>query len=517
MSDDDGARTTTKGGSVSFSIPYTAIVEGRRGRDKKKYGNLDGLIGSLKSVGSIHPIVLGKRPDGQYDLIAGGRRYRAMGQMQVKELWHHSVLDPEKLGFVFKEEVPEHILREAELDENLHRLDVDWIDNVLMVADVHEMKKASSHKWGYRQTAELLGDGYGLSNVTYAINLAKLIRANDKDILACKHMREAIAVMTKRKEDAALAELNRRMLEKTGGPKAATSGSVLVDLTVPGVGTSSFLDTLTMTLGPKKPLPTLEKTGPVLEMPGTVKPEPVHVPLSSMFLLGDSLRTIMPSMPDSSFDHIVTDIPYGIDMDNLTLKGQADVAAQHEVVPNVNDMPIFLEQSFRLVKSGGFCVFFMDAEHFTFLLNTAKAIGWKTQDWMLIWVKTHNCKNQAPAFNYTKTYETAMVLRKDEKTVLRKSGPNSVWIGDGAAERKLYNNPFAKPFLLWKELIFDNIAFTGQTVYDPYAGELSSCKAALNCGLLPYGSEISPVHLNRGLEHMKAAYSVIHNSNCTFA
>lgn len=109
-----------------------------------------------------------------------------------------------------------------------------------------------------------------------------------------------------------------------------------------------------------------------------------------------------------------------------------------------------------------------------------------------------------------------MVLRKDSETVLRKPRPSGIWTGDGAAERKLYNNKFAKPFLLWKELIFDNIAFPGQTIYDPFGGEFSSCRAAVNCGLIPYASEIEEVHYNRGLEQMKGVYALLHSTNVKF-
>ena len=119
-------------------------------------------------------------------------------------------LTQEKLGFLFEEDVPEDIRREAEIDENLHRLDMDWIDNCLAIADVHQLKKANNTKWGYRQTAAMLGEGYGKTNVNYAVRIAKALKESDKDILACKSMDEAINVFVKRNEDKALAELHRR-------------------------------------------------------------------------------------------------------------------------------------------------------------------------------------------------------------------------------------------------------------------------------------------------------------------
>lgn len=518
------------------SIPFSSIIEGDRGRSQKNYGNLDGLISSLRSVGSIHPITLSRRTEIEagslniesYHLVAGGRRYAAMKSMGITELYHSSVLDPQRLGFVFADEVPEDVLREAELDENLHRLDCTWVDNVLMICNVHRLKSARSLKWGAAQTSAMMGQGFGLTKVSYAVTIGPLLRKGDKELLACPSFSAAISVMVKRGEDAALAEMQRRNAVKT-------NANPIVKIDLGGGATGSFLDTLNTSLGPRidftkggdASCPTLTKTESVIlsvGSSGAQQSNPVvapvtSLPLSSMFRLGDSLlgsNPIMMSFPDASCDHVVSDIPYGIDMDNLNVKGKSDIVEQHEVEANKELMPLFLEQAYRIVKPRGFCVFFMDLDHWNFLQTTAKAIGWKVQDWPLVWVKTHNCQNQGAAYNYTKTYECAMVLRRDSETVLRKQRPNAHWIGDGAAERKLYNNPFAKPFLLWKELIFDNIAFPGQSVYDPFAGECSGLSAAVNCGLIPFGSEISEVHFNRGTERLKSVYALLHSSNIAF-
>src|SRR5206468_3566433 len=296
----------------------------------------------------------------------------------------------------------------------------------------------------------------------------------DEQIINCATMSDAISVMVKRKEDEALAELHRRVMPT-------------------GADMSGFLDSLSIPLGgPKigKPEPGLAGALKVLlETKGegstpsspTTSSEPVDVPLSKMFMLGDCL-TIMDNMPDACVDHVVTDIPYGIDLANMdTMKNIKDVEIEHEVSANVDLMDPFLTSAYRLTKSGGFCVFFYDLDWHEYLQATAEKIGWKVQRWPLVAHKTSACQNNAAQYNFTKNYESIMVLRRDEKTVLRKQQPGSVWTGDFAAERALYNNPFAKPFLLWKWL-FDAIAFAGQSFLDPFCGEMSSCRAGVNCG-----------------------------------
>lgn len=490
-----------------MTIPFSSITEGDRAR--KEYGDLTGLRESIQKVGQIQPIVLSKNSDETFTLVAGGRRYRCMKDLGCKEVHHGSdgTLAPGRFSYVFKDEVPRDQLKEAELDENLYRLKPKWTEDVLLVADVHAAKReAEGHKWGMRQTAALLGAGYGRSNVNLAILVAKLIRANDTQILQCATMSDAVSVMFKRKEEEALAEVHRRAAMNAGR------------------STESFLDTINMGIGKTattaktKDLIAAIQQDPLVESPVVDSFDPaaeVVIPLSRMFLCCDSLLA-MSEMPPLSIDHVVTDIPYGIDMKNLdTTKNVSDVEAEHGVEQNVSMMEPFLAQAYRITKSGGFCVFFYDLDWHDYLQSTAESIGWKVQRWPYIACKTSACQNNAAQYNTTKNYEVCMFLRKDEKTVLRKAITSSWKPYDFYAERALYNNPFAKPFTLWKD-IYDAVAFAGQTVLDPFCGEMSACRAAVNCGLVPFGMEIKESHFLRGLEHVKAVYALLHKSNVRF-
>lgn len=509
------------------SIPFSAVLTPNRARNDKKYGNLESLKDSLTRLGTIHPLVLSRNADNTFSLIAGGRRHRALSQLGCTELFHASTLQPGRPGFLFEDEVPAHTRKEAELDENLQRLDMDWIDSIMLVADTHAAKKGIDNTWGLRQTAALLGDGYGKTQVGHAVNIAKRLRAGDKELLACDNMSAAISLLVKRQEDAALAVLQQRV----AGSRSSSPS------------THSFLDTINIDLGPKKSFEGGETSdnrttdGTVANnlatnsvasatVPGAA-PVPsaaapvVDIPLSRMFVLGDSILSVMPGLPSTCFNHILTDIPYGIDMENLVVANKESVEAQHEVEANVEQMPEFLRQSFRLLRDGGFCVFFYDLDHHEKLQAYATAAGFTVQRWPFIATKTSACANQAAAYNLTKNYEVAMFLRKDPSAVLRHNPKfalnNSSWKSyDFASERKQYANPFAKPFELWKDIL-DMIAFPGQSIFDPFAGEGSSLRAVANCGMTPFGCEISSVHYNRGVENMKAVYARIHTSNVTFS
>jgi DNA modification methylase len=488
------------------SIPITQIDEGQRYR--KDYGDLTFLKDSLGRLGSIHPIVLSREADGRYRLIAGGRRFRAYNELKVTEVFHASILDPTHLGYLFEDEVPEHRRREAELDENLGHLKTSWQEECVAIADLHELKRQQNDlKWGIVQTAHLLGKGYGKTNVNYAVRIAERLRAKEEEFLECDNMSDAIALLVKRKEEAALAELQRRAVSR-------------VDTT----SLDSFLDTIN--IGSIAKPPTDDETltakdslaiiaGATPESKPQTKTDKVVVPLSIMFRNEDFQKAAY-QFQDGYFDHVVTDIPYAIDMDMMDkFKKIDDVKDEHEVEVNFALFEPFLSSSYRLTKSGGFCIFFYDLEWHETLQALAEEVGWKVQRWPFIACKTSACRNSTAQYNTTKNYETFMLLRKDEQTVLRKQVPSSWKPYDFSAERKLYNNQFAKPFELWKD-IYDMISIPGQKVWSPFCGEMSECRAAVNCGLIPFGSEINKNHYLRGLENMKGVYALVHKSNVEF-
>jgi len=488
----------------NLTISRKQIIEGERFR--KDYGDLETLVDSIEDVGLIQPLVLTRNSDGNtYTLVAGGRRLRACDFLKLETFHHSKTATPGQPGFVFQNELTESTLRELELEENLHRLEMSWIEKVLLVHRIHTAKRQEKGlKWGERQTAAILGRGFSRASIGNALRVGKALLAGDKELQACQTLDEANCLLIKRNEDKALAELQAR------------TQALLPKELKETVDTSSFLDSIN--LSTKKP--TEKSYPPVLPTDPTTPLTPQEnipqttIPLSKMFQCGD-FQVVLPQIPDSSVDHVVTDIPYGIDMDMLDEKQVASVKDTHDVEQNVEMMPVFLREAFRVLKPSGFCVFFYDLDHHEKLQGWANEVGFKVQRWPFIACKTSACQNNASQYNSTKNYEVAMFLRKDAHSVLRKPLSTSWRTYDFAAERKTYSNPFAKPFQLWKD-IYDTIAFPGQTVLDPFCGEMSACRAAINCGLTPLGIELDPKHFNRGLEHVKGAYALLHRNNVAF-
>lgn len=496
------------------SIPFASVIF-NDSRDEREYGDITSLAASMRRTGSINPISLSQRlpatPEEEarkcplgyvYDVVAGRRRYKAMVKRGVDTLYYASTFDPDRLGFLMGENLSLEVRKETELDENLQRLNPSWIKQCELIYEVHEMKKkrsaAKAEKWGESHTADLMGPGFGKAKINNALKLAELIKARDPEIMKCKTMTDAINVRLRRAEEKALAELQRRLT-----PKVAATPSKPADV-------SSLLSPLNVNINTKGGD---SNAGPKhlsgLAMPVADVPRAL-VPLSQMFTNADTLTCDWPVV-----NHIITDIPYGIDMDNLDAMQVASVKDTHDVEQNVSMMQEFLQRAFIALRPGGFCVFCYDLDHHEKLQAWALAAGFRVQGWPVIIHKTSACQNNAAQYNTTKNFECIMYLRKDETSVLRRVVNSSVRSYDFYTDRKLYSNPFAKPFALWKD-IFDDVAFVGQSILDPFCGEMSCPRAAVQCGLIPYGIEISEKHYTAGLAHMRNAYNVIHKNHVDF-
>ena len=85
----------------------------------------------------------------------------------------------------------------------------------------------------------------------------------------------------------------------------------------------------------------------------------------------------------------------------------------------------------------------------------------------------------------------------------------------GRSSGVLYNNPFAKPADAWN-FILSAIAIPGQTILDPFGGEMSCPRACLNNGLHFVAIELKEHHMNNGVNMIREQLTEITNDNIKF-
>lgn len=499
-----------------ITVPIAQIRVGERIRTD--FGDLDELIETFKENEAsgkprlIQPIVV----DRDFTLIDGGRRLEAHIQAGYTDV-----------DVAFYECMDEGERMRLEVDANKHKR-FNWLEQCLAVARYHNYYSTkaalASKEWGVRETGSMLG--MGKSPVNYCVMLAKYIQANDEEIIKCESMRDALTVLLNRKEK----EAQKQLVQKTIRSSPTGEALLSVDLSkskVPVMSKPAVVsddDDGFFSAAPAAQSGQFStgvgSISSVDETPGGSRSsEPTIVPLSSMLFHSDCL-VWMKDHPES-VDHIITDIPYGIDMDMLNhnnphggMKDIDSVRKEHDVDDNIELFKQFFPRAYATLKPSGYLITWMDVMHWNLMYDLAIKAGFKVQRWPLTWHKTHTCMNQAANVNFTKNTEIALVCRKGSATLIRPQS-SSVWSGSNDTETRLLGHPFVKPAGLWTWL-FDAVCIRGNTVLDPFAGVGSSTVAAVKYGLRPITCEINEDHYNRQVSNVQNVYLSL-DSNIKFS
>lgn len=427
----------------------------------------DRLKVSISRYGLIQPIVL----DFNNNLIAGGRRYAACVELGMEEI-----------SVVYKDTPEGDVsLRECELEENTQRSEMPWQDRVRSIGEIHRSRSRTAAQDGDRWPMQLTGEllGLSLASVGYALQLEKLIRAGDKDILACPSMTQALDLMIQRRHDEAAKRLATRIKEQ--------AQRVHKVATVPG--------------------PTVEGAHEPSVLPD--EPPPPQINLTTTVLNIDALDLLDQI---DVVDHIITDPPYGIDMDMLEQEGTgmdvSRVVDTHDVEENLGLLKQFIEMA--STKFRGFMVLWCDQVNWQFLYYLGTDCGLAVQRWPITWIKP-SAMNQAAQYNTTKNTEIAIVMRQKGAQLPRPVPVSTIT----APTLFTKDHPFAKPPTVW-HFLYSSFCREGDTVLDPFAGTGSAPLAALDKGLRPICGEVEEHHYNPLLIKMQQKYRALLGDDVQF-
>ena len=377
------------------------IIWGDRAR--KDYGDVDSLLGLAQSIsknGLLHPVVI----DDSYTLRAGGRRLTALLQLGWDECEVNMLSDLSPLQKL-----------EVELEENLHRKNFEYTEQVALVKRIHTIKaqiaKEEGEKWTQEDTAKALG--VAEVSVRQDIALAKEIE-NDPSIGKAKNKGQA-------KTRARRAKEVRRI-----------QAEVLASPTIP----------------------------------------------SEEVILGDSID-ILPNIPSNSVDLVLCDPPFGVKFDenSRNLGYETTYGDFYDDLDNVCGLlEDTIPQLFRILKPGGhmYC-FFALANYIRISMMLENYWKWEKEYGKyaanpLLWIKPSN-ENARPYERFTVNYEPFFFCWKgkvDSKLGNELNSPsNSTFHYNYKGAEKLH--PAEKPDELYERLI--NLSTQpGATILDPFLG-----------------------------------------------
>jgi DNA-binding TFAR19-related protein (PDSD5 family) len=456
-------------------------------RLRKDMGDIEGFAESIRdnrkdlpgTKGLLHPVVI----DGQMRLVAGGRRMTAFAYLHKtypQEGW-------DAIPYTLIEDLPASVRRKLELEENIRRHAMSWQEEVLGIAEYHNQCVREGIrdgiKWSQNMTSELLN----IEQASVSINLkvAKYITKHpDSPVAKAENMSAAVQLMTKEALDIAAKEQLRRVELRRA--EAAKNVSLA----------KAEVSTSTIDLA-KIQLPTLSKPS---------EPSLTLEQISAFYYHGDALKVLPEIAKTTRINHIITDPPFGIDMDNIDTGavGKIDrVADEHDVSSNLELLEQLMRVAFDCIADDGFMCFWYDLDHHEKLQNWASKIGWRPCRWPLVWCKSSPCVNNQAVFNITKATEVCMFLRRSEKSIIKQKLQKNWFVADAIRDA---THPFVKPAECW-DIPMQTVSTEGQVIVDPFAGQGSSLVRFFRGKRVPIGVEIKQEHIAHGLNFIQTRLS----------
>lgn len=336
------------------------IIQDNRQRRLFEPSEIAELSRSIQTLGLLHPIVVRRSGDAIY-LVAGERRLRAMKDLidlSIPITHNEAAYLDGTVPVTFIDALSEEQAYEAELEENIIRVDLSWQERASAVARLHELRTAQSASRGEPQfvsqtAAEIAGTkptSQDVKNAKYDIILAK--HFDDPEVAKAASRKDALKVIEKKAK-----QKHREVLAQS-------------------FDTSKSKHTLH------------------------------HA---------DSFQ-LLATLPPESFDCLCTDPPYGMDATSFG----SNFSTTHDYEDNweyFQSIAFMLSiEAFRLLKPNTHAYVFCNFEGYDTLHRAFTSAGFKCWMQPLIWSKGNG---NAPWINkgHKKSYECILFAAKGDRDV----------------------------------------------------------------------------------------------------
>lgn len=406
------------------------------------------LATSIQRSGLFHPPVIRILPDATVQLVAGERRLRAIAQLRF--LGKKFTFDSNEVG---EDLVPCVVLgdldplaaEEAELDENIRRVDLTWQERASATSRLASLRGAQAAVAnlpapGVAAIAqEVRGHTEGRAFVDTRREIIVAQSLADPEIRAAKDLEGAFKILKRREET------QRRVDLATSVGRTFTAAA--------------------------------------------------HTALNV-----DS-EEWMTNYAGELFGCILTDPPYGMGADQFGDSG-GKAAGAHSYDDSYENwrkiMGWFPQQAYRITKPQSHLYSFCDFDRFHELKSLLEAVGWNCFRTPLIWVNPNKTRLPWVSSGPQRKYELCLYAKKGDKPVT-KIFPDVVTY---TADDNL-GHQAQKPVGLFLDLLRRTVA-PGDTVLDPFAGSGTIFPAAHELKCMATGLEKTPEHYALCLKRLEA-------------
>lgn len=332
------------------------------------------LADSLLRFGQLQQIIL----DDDNELIDGFHRYSAAQLVG----WTH-------LDAMLKSDVTETLAREIELETNIRRKDMTWMERAKAITEIDRLKRITNPNWGQAQTAAVVGTSRK-ADVADAVKLTSMMELFP-EIANAKNMSQAMN----------MAAQKARMISRAVDVQAAPSNAVS------------------------------EVATRIVNM--------------------DALEFIK-TLPDNSIDHIITDPPFGVAYDARMASTVGASSAYEDSESTYRRLLTIVPDLYRVLKPDGFCVWFFGMSWYTEVHAAFKLAGFTVDDMPIIWDRTDGrTYTNRPDRYFTRGYDVALHTFKGNPIMVQKAKPNILRIPPVASNDR--ETLVERPVELYAELI----------------------------------------------------------------
>lgn len=394
------------------------------------------LEDSILSLGLFNAIVCRKVSDGNYELVAGERRLRAISKIaEDKMIYYHDGMEviPGVVPVTLLADLSPIELEEVQLDENIRRLDLTWQERAAALNKIAELRRANAP----------VGDD-GKLEVPTKVEIA-----------------QEIAEVTGSTPEAARAELMRAefVAKHMDNPKVASARSLKEAYSIASRETEALFA------------------------------EQLHAgtQVSEHTIWVGNAVELLKGLTPGTFDCIITDPPYGMGANSF-----GDAGAEHHYDDSEENAfklaTAILEDGYDLCKEQAHLYMFCDPDLFVTFRKLAKGLGWTPWRTPLIWDKGGaSGHNPIPSQSIRRSYEFILYAFKGEK-------PGIVFMSDvirGITPVANASHPAEKPTELYERLLSRSVR-AGDAILDPCCGVGPVFEAANKMKLRATGIELDP-------------------------
>ena len=427
-----------------MQVPIDSIIVEERFR--KDFGPIEELASSIAENGLITPIAVETMPGGVYRLLAGERRLRACKFLNLETIAVR----------VYDEGLSELRQRQIELEENIQRKDMSWLEECTLKREIHAMrlqihgKKTSTAPdapgWSMRDTAKLLDETH--ANLSFDLSLASAVEQfpemNWEDFKTKSEARKQVAKLTK--------TLGRQVAAAEFEQKLGNTPNVNV----------------------------------------------LAERMASSYLLGDCVE-MMRKLPADFADFIEIDPPYSIDL-NTIKRGGTEAYTHYNEIDNalyLDFMQNVLAESWRIAKQNAWLILWFGPEPwFEPLYQMLLNCGFAAKRIPGIWVKPNGQTNQ-PLTHLANSYEMFFYARKGSAELHMPGRSNLFEFTPVFAGHK--KHPTERPAALIQELL-NVFTIENQQVVVPFAGSGRTMIEAWKLKRPAVGYDLSEDYRNGYLE-----------------